>query len=93
MDLNPVFGTEEWLSVLPGRTSTAELTPQDLLDLTDTSEVLQAGATVEPRYGQDASGGHRVRLLVSHTQPETVARTRDAPLRQGRRLGLRVFLV
>ncbi|WP_407568705.1 hypothetical protein [Deinococcus altitudinis] len=85
--------TEEWLSVLPARNSPAELTPQNLLDLTTAPEVLQAGASVEPRYGQDASGERRIRLLVSHGQPEAVARTRDALLRQGRRLGFRVFLV
>ena len=85
--------TEEWLSVLPARSSTAELTPQDLLALTGAPEVLEAGAGVEPRYGQDASGERRVRLLVSHSKPDPVARTRDALLRQGRRLGLWVFLV
>ena len=85
--------TEEWLSVLPARSSAAELTSQDLLVLTGAPEVLQAGASVEPRYGQDASGTRQVRLLVSHAQPEIVARTRDALLRQGRLPGIRVFLV
>ncbi len=85
--------TEEWLSVLPARSSTTELTPQDLLALTGAPEVLEAGAGVEPRSGQDASGERRIRLLVSHSQPETVAWTRDALLRQGRLLGIRVFLV
>ncbi|MGY2894983.1 hypothetical protein [Deinococcus sp. UYEF24] len=85
--------TEEWLSVLPARSSAAELAPHHLLALTGAPEVLRAGASVEPRFGQDASGERRVRLLVSHGQPDTVARTRDALLRQGRLLGIRVFLV
>jgi len=84
--------TVEWLSVLHGRTAT-ELAAPDLLPLISDPEVRRAGAAVETSSGQDASGQRRFRLRVSHEETETVALTRDALMRVGKRLGLRVFLV
>ena len=84
--------TEEWLSVLPAR-GAPELRADELLALTGAPGVRAAGAEVEPRWGQDPSGQGRVRLRVCHAEAEVVAQTRDALLAEGRRLGLRVFLV
>ena len=85
--------TEEWLSVLPGNVSRPELTPPEVLALTTAPGVVQAGASIEAQAGQDATGRLRIRLRVSHAEAQRVALTRDALLRQGRTLGLRVFLV
>lgn len=89
----PEAVTVEWLSVLPGRGEEADLSAPRLVALVADPQVVQAGATVETSAGQDASGQRRVRLRVSHGEAETVALTRDALMRVGRRLGLRVFLV
>jgi len=85
--------TVEWLSVLPGTGTAPELTAPDLLALTSDPEVVEAGAGIETSSGQDASGQRRFRLRVSHDEAEAVALTRDALMRAGRRLRLRVFLV
>lgn len=82
--------TEEWLSVLPAR-GAPELRADELLALISAPGV--RAAEVEPRWGQDPSGQGRVRLRVCHAEAEVVAQTRDALLAEGRRLGLRVFLV
>jgi hypothetical protein len=84
---------EEWLSVLPAAGDEAGLNLPDLEALTGAPEVREAGATVALRYGLDALGLPRTGLLVRHPDAETVSRTCDALLLEGRRLGLQVALV
>lgn len=84
---------EEWLNVLPAAEEEAGLKMPDLEALTSAPAVREAGATVALRYGLDDLGLPRTGLLVRHPDAETVIRTRDALLLEGRRLGLRVFLV
>ena len=67
--------------------------PVQLHRLLSASEVRAFGADIRPEYGQDAGGQRRTRVLILHPDAAVVEQTRDALLREGKRLGLRVFLV
>ncbi|MFC4456046.1 hypothetical protein [Deinococcus sonorensis] len=77
----------EYLSVLPSPS------PAQLEALLQAEAVQHSGARVTVQQGQDATLQQRTRLTVQHAEEKRVAATRDALLAEGRRLGLRIFLI
>ncbi|ULH15410.1 hypothetical protein MF271_16025 [Deinococcus sp. KNUC1210] len=71
----------------------SELTPAQLRALLDAARLEASGAELRVEHGQDAGGRPRTRLLILHPDPDVVGQARDALLKAGKALGLRLFLV